>query len=186
MLASSLGAVEWEVDRSHSAAHFSVKHMMVSTVRGSFDDVSGTLNFDPESPDDASMLIEIQAASIDTGVEGRDNHLKGADFFEVERFPTLRFVSTKVEKVADGEYLLTGNLTIRDVTREVTFEVEGPAPPLTTDRGMRTGASATATIDRTDFGLTWNRMIEAGGLTVGNEVRITIDLELTEARPPEA
>jgi len=186
MLASSLGAMEWNVDRSHSAAHFSVKHMMVSTVRGSFDDVSGTLNFDPAAPENASMRIEIQAASIDTGVAGRDDHLKGADFFEVERFPTLRFESTKVEKVADGEFRLTGNLTIRDVTREVTFDVEGPAAPLTTERGMRTGASATTTIDRTDFGLTWNRMIEAGGVTVSNEVRITIDLELTEAQPPQA
>jgi len=186
MLASSLGAMEWNVDRSHSAAHFSVKHMMVSTVRGSFDQVSGTVNFDPAAPESASVQIEIHAASINTGNDGRDDHLRNPDFFDVEKFPTLRFQSTSVEKVADGEYLLKGNLTIRDVTREVTFEVEGPAAPLSTNRGMRTGASATATIDRTDFGLTWNRMIEAGGVTVGNEVRITIDLELTEAQPPQA
>jgi len=159
--------------------------MMVSTVRGSFDRVSGTVSYDPERPEQAHAKVEIQTASVNTGNERRDEHLRSADFFEVETYPTMTFESTRVESAGDGQFRLIGDLTIRGVTKEVVLEVEGPAPPLQTDRGMRTGATATTTVNRKDFGLTWNRMLEAGGVTVSDEVRITIDVELTEAQPPQ-
>lgn len=185
LLATSLGATEWNIDGAHTSAQFAVRHMMVSTVRGSFDRVSGTVSYDPERPEQAHAKVEIQTASVNTGNERRDEHLRSADFFEVETYPTMTFESTRVESAGDGQFRLIGDLTIRGVTKEVVLEVEGPAPPLQTDRGMRTGATATTTVNRKDFGLTWNRMLEAGGVTVSDEVRITIDVELTEAQPPQ-
>jgi len=184
LLASSMVAAEWNIDSSHSSAQFAVKHMMVSTVRGSFDTMSGTVSYDPAAPEKASMKIEIEAASVNTGNSRRDDHLRNADFFEVEKFPTITFESTRVERAGEGNLKLTGNMTMHGVTKEVTFDIEGPASPLNTERGMRTGALATTRISRKDFGLTWNRALEAGGVTVSDEVAITIDVELTEVRPP--
>jgi polyisoprenoid-binding protein YceI len=178
LLAPSLTAAEWRIDPAHSAAQFAVKHMMVSTVRGDFGTMSGTVSYDPENPTAAKVMAEVDVASIETRNERRNDHLRSADFFDVANYPTMTFESTKVEKVGDG-LKMTGNLTIHGVTREVTFDVEGPAPPIKTERGMRTGASATTKISRKDFGMTWNRAIEAGGLTVGDEVTITIDIEMT-------
>ncbi len=173
LAAASLSGAEWKIDPAHSAAQFAVKHLMVSTVRGHFGKMSGVMHWDPAQPAAGKVTAEVDAASIDTRNGKRDDHLRSPDFFDVTKFPTITFESTKF---APGK--LTGNLTMHGVTREVTFDVEGPAPPIQTKGGMRTGASATTTISRNDFGMTWNRMIEAGGVTVGDEVTITIDIEM--------
>ena len=172
-----LSAEEWRIDPAHSAAQFAVKHMMVSTVRGHFGKMSGTVSFDAADPTAAKVVAEVDMASVDTRNAKRDDHLRSADFFSVEEFPTMKFESTKIEKAGAG-LKMTGNLTLRGVTKEVVFDVEGPAPPVASRRGMKTGASATTTISRNEFGMTWNRVIEAGGVTVGDEVQITIDVEL--------
>jgi polyisoprenoid-binding protein YceI len=177
VLAPMAAAEEWTIDPSHSAAQFAVKHMMVSTVRGHFGKMSGTVNFDPADPTAAKVVAEVDIASIDTRNAKRDDHLRGADFFEVEKFPTMKFESTNIEKAGMG-LKMTGNLTLKGVTKEVVFDVEGPANPVASRRGMKSGASATTTISRKEFGMTWNRAIEAGGVTVGDEVQITIDVEL--------
>ncbi len=153
--------------------------MMVSTVRGHFGKMSGTVKYDPEAPEKASVVAEVDVASIDTRNGKRDDHLRSPDFFDAARYPTMKFESTRVEKLGDGSLRLIGNLTIRGVTREVTFDVEGPMPPIKTPRGLRTGASATTKISRKDFGMTWNRAIETGGVVVGDEVTLTIDIEMT-------
>lgn len=181
LLVPTLAATEWRIDTSHSAAQFAVRHMMVSTVRGQFDHMTGTVNYDPAAPEAATVTVEVDAATINTRNEGRDKHLRSADFFDVEKFPKLTFVSTKVERAGEGQLKLTGNLTIHGVTKEVTFDLEGPVPPVDSGRGLRSGATATTKISRKDFGLTWNRAIEAGGVTVGDEVTLTIDIEMAEA-----
>lgn len=180
LLAPTLAATEWRIDPSHSAAQFSVRHMMVSTVRGQFDHISGAVNYDPAVPEAATVTVEVDAATINTRNEGRDKHLRSADFFDVEKFPKLTFVSTKVERAGEGQLKMTGNLTIHGMTKEVTFDVEGPVTPVDSGRGLRSGATATTKINRKDFGLTWNRAIEAGGVTVGDEVTLTIDIEMAE------
>jgi polyisoprenoid-binding protein YceI len=172
--------VTWNIDSAHTAAQFSVKHMMVSTVRGGFGKVTGKVTFDPKNPGkDSSVDVTIDATAIDTREPKRDAHLKSPDFFDVEKFPTLTFKSTKVESAGAGKLKVTGDLTIHGVTKSVVLNVEGPAPELKDQRGgARTGATATATINRKDFGLTWNRAVEAGGVVVGDEVSITIDVEM--------
>jgi polyisoprenoid-binding protein YceI len=151
--------------------------MMVSTVRGHFGKMTGTATYDPANPAAAKVIAEVDVSTIDTRNGKRDDHLRSADFFDVEKYPTMKFESTRIEKTGDG-LKMTGNLTMRGVTKEVVFDVDGPAPPVETARGKRTGASATATISRKDFGMTWNRVIEAGGVTVGDEVKLTIDIQL--------
>lgn len=178
LLTSTALAADWKIDPAHSAAQFSVRHMMVSTVRGHFGKISGTVNFDPAAPEKAEVFAEIDVASIDTRNEKRDAHLRSEDFFFTDKYPTMVFRSKRVERSGGGLRLI-GDLTIRGVTREVAFDVDGPAPPVKDARGnLRTGATATAKIDRTDFGLKWNRALEAGGWTVGHEVTITVDVEL--------
>lgn len=176
-----LNAAEWTVDPAHSRAQFAVKHMMVSTVRGHFGKVSGTLNYDPAKPADATVKVAVDVSSIDTREEKRDAHLKSPDFFDTAKFPTMTFQSKRVVPNTPGKLSLVGDLTIHGVTKEVTFEVEGPAPPVKAQDGvMRSGATATTKINRKDFGLTWTRAIEAGGVVVGDEVSITIDVELIQ------
>lgn len=172
-------ATDWQIDASHSAAQFSVRHMMVSTVRGHFAKMAGSAKFDPKNPAASSIEVTVDAASIDTRNAKRDAHLRSADFFDVEKFPTITFKSKRVEPAGTGRLKLTGDLTMHGVTREVTFDVEGPSAELKDARGgARVGATATAKISRKDFGMTWNRAIEAGGVTVSDEVQITVDVEL--------
>jgi polyisoprenoid-binding protein YceI len=180
LLVPSIDAAEWRIDPAHSAAQFSVRHMMVSTVRGGFERMTGTIHWDPATPEQGSVEVEVDTTTVNTRNERRDNHLRSADFLEAEKYPTMTFVSTKVERAGEGRLKLTGVLTLRGVTREVVFDVEGPVPPIPGQRGRRSGATATAKINRSDFGLTWNRAIEAGGVTVGDEVTITMDIEMTE------
>ena len=169
----------WTIDTAHSLAEFSVRHMMVSNVKGTFGRVSGTATWDGRNLSAASVDVVIDAASIDTRVAQRDTHLKSADFFDVERFPTLTFKSTKVESAGPGKAVITGDLTIRGVTRSVTLDVIGPAPEVKgPDGSIRIGASATASINRRDFGLVWNRVLDGGGVLVGDQVAITIEVEL--------
>jgi polyisoprenoid-binding protein YceI len=167
----------YQIDPSHSAAHFSVRHMMISNVRGEFTKVSGKMLYDPDNPTQATIEAIIDTGSINTRDAQRDGHLKSSDFLDVEKFPTIEFHSTSV-KCEDGGLVVTGNLTIHGVTNSVKLEVDGPTPEVRDPWGnVRVGASATTKIDRKEFGLTWNSALETGGLLVGEEVKITIELE---------
>jgi polyisoprenoid-binding protein YceI len=171
----------WQLDAAHTQVGFEVKHMMFAKVRGRFTDVQGTRVVGPEGDDAESRAsVVIRAASIDTGQTQRDEHLRSPDFFDAERFPELTFESRSV--VRDGEELtIAGVLTIRDVTREVELSVVETGRGIDPWGNERVGFTATATIDRRDFGLTWNQALEAGGVLVGNEVRITIEVQATRA-----
>ena len=181
-LSAACFAQQWQIDRAHSAAQFSVRHMMVSTVRGHFGKLTGTVIYDPAKPAASSVQAEVDVTTIDTREPKRDAHLKSADFFDAEKHPTMTFKSTKVEPAGPGKLKLTGDLTIRGVTKQVVFDVDGLTDPVKDKAGLRMGASATAKISRKDFGMTFNRILETGGVTVGDEVTITIDVELV--RPP--
>jgi polyisoprenoid-binding protein YceI len=171
--------IVWDIDASHSAAHFAVKHMMVSTVRGDLSKITGKVVFDPQDPSkDGLVDVTIDANTINTREPRRDTHLKSPDFFDTAKFPTLSFKSKKIEAAGPGKFKVTGDFTMRGVTKEVVLDVDGPATPLKDQRGMRTGATASTTISRKDFGLTWNRAIESGGVVVADEVAITLDIEL--------
>jgi len=169
----------WQLDGAHTQVEFEVKHMMFAKVRGRFTDVQGTLVVGPEGDDAESRAsVVIRAASIDTGQAQRDEHLRSPDFFDAQRFPELTFESRSV--VRDGEALLiTGDLTIRDVTREVELNVVETGQGIDPWGNERVGFTAAATIDRRDFGLTWNQALETGGILVGNEVRIAIEVQAT-------
>jgi polyisoprenoid-binding protein YceI len=186
VLASAPAAAQqatWTIDSAHTAAQFSVRHMMVSNVRGEFTKTTGTVKWDGRDFSTAVVEATIDAASINTREPQRDTHLKSPDFFDVAKFPTLTFQSTKVTPAGPGKMLMAGNLTMHGVTRPVVFAVEGPTPAITDPYGnRRVGASATATISRKDFGLLWNAALEAGGVVVGDEVTITLDAELTLAK----
>ncbi len=170
----------WNIDPAHSSASFSIKHMMIAKVHGGFEKLSGTLQYDAANPAQASVEASIDAASINTREAQRDGHLRSADFFDVEKFPTLSFKSTKVE--ADGDDLkVTGLLKIKDVSKEVVFAVEGPTAELKDPYGnLKIGVSATTKIKRKDFGLTWNAALEAGGVLVGDDVTITLDVQFAK------
>jgi polyisoprenoid-binding protein YceI len=174
------GAQEWQIDRAHSAAQFSVRHLMVSTVRGHFGKLTGTVRYDPAKPAASSVQAEVDVTTIDTREPKRDAHLKGPDFFDVANHPTMTFQSTKVEAAGNGLLKVTGDLKIRGVTRPAVFMVEGLGTPVKDRGALRMGATATSKINRKDFGMTYNRLLEAGGVTVGDEVTITIDVELVQ------
>jgi polyisoprenoid-binding protein YceI len=167
------------VDPSHSTAAFSVRHLMVSNVRGHLGPVSGTLSLDAEDVTRSRIEATIDAKEIDTRDPKRDEHLRSPDFLDVEKFPSLRFRSTRVKRLGDEQLEVAGDLTIRGITREVVLAVEGPTAESTSPWGQKKiGATATGKINRKDFGLTWNMALEAGGVVVGDEVKINIELEL--------
>jgi polyisoprenoid-binding protein YceI len=172
-------AETWTIDPAHSSAQFAVRHMMVSTVRGDFSKLTGKVEYDPAKPGATKIDATIDVSSIDTRVSARDNHLKSADFFDVAKYPTMSFVSKSVEPVGAGKLKVIGDLTMHGVTKQVALDVDGPSPVVKDQQGARTGATATAKLNRKDFGLTWNQVLEAGGLAVSDEVNITLDLELT-------
>jgi polyisoprenoid-binding protein YceI len=168
----------WKIDPAHSAAEFKVKHMMISNVRGKFTGLSGTLSFDESDVSKSKVEASIPVATLSTGDEQRDGHLKSADFFDAEKFPALSFVSTSVAQKEPGELVVTGELTLHGVTKAVTFAVEGPSQPGKDPWGnTRVGVSATTKINRKDFGLTWNAALETGGMLVGEDVTITLDVQ---------
>jgi polyisoprenoid-binding protein YceI len=178
----STASTTWNIDPAHSAAEFKVKHMMISNVKGKFSGLSGSLNLDESDVTKSRVEASIPAATISTGDEQRDGHLKSADFFDAEKFPALTFTSTKVESKGAGELAVTGNLTLHGVTKTVTFAVEGPSAPNKDPWGnLRVGLSATTKINRKDFGLTWNSALETGGVLVGEEVGISLDVEFIKA-----
>ncbi|HEX6974185.1 MAG TPA: YceI family protein [Vicinamibacterales bacterium] len=171
----------WAIDPAHSHVEFAVKHLMISTVKGRFADVAGTVTSSDDTFRDATVDITIGVASIDTRQSDRDAHLRSADFFEVEKYPSMTFRSTRVEK--DGDDLrVTGQLTIRDVSREVVLKVTPEGTGGDPWGGQRAGFSATTKINRKDFGLTWNQALETGGFVVGDEVKISLDVELVKQK----
>ena len=176
--------MSWEIDASHSQATFSVKHMMVSTVRGHFKVLSGHLHIDEQNPQNSWVEAQVDAASIDTRDERRDGHLRSADFFDVQTYPTITFKSTRVEHISGNEYNVTGDLAMHGVTRPVTFKAEyfgqGKNPWGLTVAGL----SAKTKINRKDWGLNWNQTLETGGWLVSEDVTIEIDLE-TVQKPAE-
>ena len=171
----------WEIDPAHSVAAFSVRHMMVSNVRGEFAKLSGSIEGQASDVTTARISVTIDAASINTREPKRDADLRSPNFFDVAKYPTLTFVSKKVEKTGPGKLKVTGDLTIHGVTREVVLDVDGPTPEMKDPwGGIRVGAHATATIDRKDFGLLWNKTLDGGGVLVGDVVAISIDVELVK------
>ena len=172
----------WSIDPAHSVAEFKVKHMMIAHVKGYFSKVSGTLTLDELDLDKSRIEASIDAASIETREPQRDAHLRSADFLDVERFPTLSFKSERISIVREGELAVEGDLTIHGVTRKVVFTVEGPTPPTKDPWGnTRVAVSATTKINRKDYGLTWNAALETGGILVGEEVTITLEVEFVKA-----
>ncbi len=166
-------AKAWKIDPNHTAAQFSVRHLGISTVRGAFTKVSGTANYDPTDPGKASLEVTIDASSVDTRVEMRDNDLRSPNFFDVAKYPTLTFKSKRVESAGPGKLKVTGDLTIHGVTKEVVLDVDGPSAPVTDAKGnSHMGASASTKINRKDFGVSGNPN------AVGDEITITIDAEL--------
>lgn len=174
---STSAITTWKVDPSHSLVEFSVRHMMFATVKGRFGGVDGVIKGDPNDLSNAVFEATIDAASIDTREEQRDNHLRSADFFDVEKFPNLTFRSTQVTKTGDNTYQVAGELTIRDVTKPVTLDVEFTGQGKDPWGNQRIGLSAKGSINRKDYGLTWNAPLEAGGFLVGDKVDITIEVE---------
>lgn len=174
-------AETWEIDPAHTSAHFAVRHLMVSTVRGDFGKVSGTATIDEQDLTKSSVEATIDAASINTRNEKRDAHLRNADFLDVEKYPTITFKSKKVEKVGDSQFTVTGDLTLHGVTKEVVLEVEGSPVPIKDPSGKtRVGGQAITKINRTDFGIVYNAPLGTGGVVIGEEVSITIDIEMTK------
>jgi polyisoprenoid-binding protein YceI len=167
----------WALDPAHSHVEFSVRHLMIATVKGRFSDVKGTVVTEEGDPSRTEIDVTIAAASVDTRIQQRDDHLRSADFFDVEKFPTLSFRSRRVAVAGEG-LQVTGDLTIRGITREVLLDVTSNGRQADPWGGLREGFEATARIKRSDFGLTWNQALETGGVVVGDEVKIAIDVEL--------
>ncbi len=171
----------WQIDPAHSAAHFSVRHLMISNVRGEFTKLSGSAVIDPTNPANSSVEVTIDAASVNTREPQRDAHLRSPDFFDVAKYPAITFRSTQVEAHGVDNLKVTGDLTIHGVTHPVTLDVEGPTPPVKDPWGnIRAGVTATAKINRKDFGVAFNALTETGGVVVGDEVKITIEAELIQ------
>jgi polyisoprenoid-binding protein YceI len=172
----------WTIDPVHSIAEFRVKHLMISNVRGQFTGVTGKLTYDPADISKSSVEASIDVASIDTRDPQRDTHLKSPDFFDVEQFPSMTFSSSRVTRKADGTVAVSGPLTIHGATHEVEFTVEGPTPPIKDPWGnTRVGVEASTKIIRKDFGLNFNAALEAGGVMVGEEVSLKLELEFVQA-----
>ena len=167
----------WSFDTSHSSIGFSVRHLMISKVRGQFGAWSGTFDYDEEDPTRSKLAVRIDAASIDTRDEKRDAHLRSADFFDVEQFPELRFTSTGVERDGGDDYVVTGDLTIHGVTRSVQLKVEGLGRTRDPWGGERVGFSASTSLSRKEYGLNWNMALEAGGFLVGDKLEINLEIE---------
>jgi polyisoprenoid-binding protein YceI len=181
MIAVQTQTSTWKIDKAHSGAEFKVKHMMISNVKGHFSGIDGVLTLDQDDVTKSHVAATIDAASITTRDEQRDAHLKSADFFDVEKFPTLSFTSTEVNR-ANGGLTVSGELTIHGVTRPVVFTVEGPTAAAKDPWGnTRIGLTATTKINRKDFGLSWNAVLETGGILVGDDVTITLDVQFIKS-----
>jgi polyisoprenoid-binding protein YceI len=173
-------AAIWEIDSNHSSAQFMVRHLMVSNVKGEFR-VSGAIDIDDKDITKSKINVTIDAASVNTGVEMRDADLKSANFFDVAKFPVMTFVSKKITNMGKGKLKITGDLTLHGVTRAIVLDVDGPSAAVKDPWGkLRRGASAKAKLNRRDYGLTYNKVIESGGVVIGDDVAINIDVEFTK------
>jgi polyisoprenoid-binding protein YceI len=183
LLSGGCFAAQWNVDPAHSSASFAVRHMMVSTVHGSFSGLNGTVEYDASHPEASKANLTIDATTVDTRNGNRDKDLKSENFFDVTKYPTITFVSKKLEPESPGKLKLTGDMTMHGVTKEVTFNVEGPSMPVKDGKGnLHSGATATTKINRKDFGLTWSKPMDGGGVVVGDEVDLTVEVELVEKK----
>ncbi len=172
-------AATYEIDPAHSSFNFKVRHLTVSNVTGTFGKVNGIAEIDDREITALKVEVTLDASSIDTGHANRDEHLRGPDFFDVAKYPTLKFVSRKISRIDANKIQVTGDLTIRDVTKEVTVDVEGPTPEIKDPGGkMRRGATGSTKINRKDYGIMWNKTLDTGGLVVGDEVSISVEVEL--------
>jgi polyisoprenoid-binding protein YceI len=178
--AVTLTSNAWDIDQAHTTAQFTVRHMMVTNVRGSFGKVSGTIQYDGKDVSTIAANITIDAASINTNNEKRDAHLRSPDFFDATAFPTITFKSKRVQKGAAGTFKLIGDLTIHGVTKEVTLDVEGPSQIYKNGPVFKVGATATTTINRHDYGVKWSRTMDGGGVVVGDDVKITLEIEANQ------
>ncbi len=171
----------WQIDPAHSSAQFSVRHMAISTVRGAFSKVTGSVVLDDKDVSKSTVEVTIDANSVDTRVPDRDNDLRSEKFFDVAHYPSITFKSKRVEQIAPGKLKVTGDLTIRGTTKEVVLDVEGPTAPMKDPWGnTRNAATATTKINRQDFGVKWNATLDNGGVVVGDDVSIIIDVELVK------
>ncbi|CAN5304337.1 YceI family protein [soil metagenome] len=181
--AAAQTAAVWKIDSAHTTADFSVRHLMISNVKGHFSKVSGTVDYDGKDLKSLKIDAAIEIASVDTGEKGRDEHLKGADFFDATKFPTMTFKSKKVKSAGKGKFTVTGDLTLKGVTKEVTLDVEGPTEEIKDMQGgTRIGASATTKINRKDFGVSWNKALDNGSSVVGDDVKVSIDVEAVKQK----
>jgi polyisoprenoid-binding protein YceI len=173
----------WQIDPAHTAAQFAVKHMMISTVRGEFKGVTGAVVWDEQDITKSSVNVTIDATTVNSGEPKRDADLRSDHFFEVAKYPTMTFKSTRVERAGTGKLNVTGDLTIHGVTKQVVLDVAGPSPAVKDPKGnTRAAISATTKINRQDFGVKWNAAMDGGGVVVGDDVNITIDLEMIEQK----
>jgi polyisoprenoid-binding protein YceI len=176
-------AADWNVDPAHSTATFAVKHMMVSTVHGSFNIAKGTVQYDSANVNASKVELTIDTTSVDTHNEMRDKDLKSEKFFDVAKFPIITFVSKKVESAGADKLKISGDMTMHGVTKDVTWTVEGPAAGVKDQKGrLHSGATASTTVNRKDFGLTWNTPIDGGGVMVSDEVALIVEVELVEKK----
>ncbi len=173
----------WQIDPVHTTVEFTVRHMMISNVRGQFTKVAGTITANGNDPASVRIEANIDTSSIDTRSADRDADLKSANFLDVAKYPTMTFKSKKIEPAGAGAWKIVGDLTLHGITREVTLDVQGPTAPIKDPWGnTRVGASATTKISRKDFGLTWNKLLETGGAVVGDEVAVSIDVEAVKKK----
>jgi len=178
---SPAATATWQIDPAHTAAGFSVRHMMIATVRGQFKGVTGMVLWDDQDINNSTVDVTIDANTVDTGEPKRDADLKSANFFDVKNYPTITFKSTKIEKISAGKMKVTGNLTIHGVTKQVVLDVEGPSGAVKDPWGnTRVALNATTTVNRLDYGVKWNAKMDSGGMVVGDDVNINIDLEMTK------
>jgi polyisoprenoid-binding protein YceI len=178
-LPAAAGTTNWQIDPQHSSAQFSVRHMAISTVRGAFNKVTGTIALDDKDITKSTVDVTIDATTVDTHEPNRDNDIRSDKFFDVAHYPSITFKSKKVEQVAPGKLKVTGDLTIRGTTKEVVLDVEGPTAPIKDSWGnQRTAANATTKINRQDFGVKWNTTLDNGGVVVSDDVSINIDVEM--------
>ena len=169
----------WRIDPNHSAAFFSVRHLMISTVRGQFNGINGMVHYDPNRPTAASVEATIDCKTLNTGVAKRDEQMKGPDFFDVKKYPNMVFRSKEVQTAGPEKLRITGDLTINNVTRQVVLDADGPSAPVKDAQGRtKIGLSATTRINRKDFGIVWNEILESGGVAVADQVTITMDIEM--------
>lgn len=178
-VSSPAATTTWQVDPAHTAAGFSVKHMMIATVRGQFKGVTGTVNWDDQDISNSIVDVTIDANTVDTGEPKRDADLKSANFFDVAHYPTITFKSTKIERISAAKMKVAGNLTIHGITKPVVLDVEGPSGAIKDPYGnTRVALNATTTVNRMDYGVKWNAKMDGGGIVVGDDVNINIDLEM--------